>query len=151
MATPQSAASTQTTLPVSHLFTLVAEVAAPQLIEGGPQGSRMIVHVPGGRLNGARVQGTIVAPTGDWLTLRADGSGKLDVRALVRTDDGALILMTYSGIATPKPEGGLSVRAAPLFETSDARYAWLNTVQAISLGDVPATMDRVSYEVFAVT
>lgn len=150
MASSQ-AASTQTTLPVTHLFTLVAEVAAPQLIEGGPQGSRMIVNVPGGRLTGARVQGTVVGPTGDWLTLRADGSARLDVRALIRTDDGALILITYNGIATPKPEGGLSVRAAPLFETADARYTWLNSVQAISIGDVPASMDRVSYEVYALT
>lgn len=151
MTAPQSAGSTRTTLPVAHLFTLVAEVAAPQLIEGGPQGSRMIVNVPGGHLRGDRVRGTIVGPTGDWLTLRPDGSARLDVRALVRTDDGALILMTYNGIATPKPGGGLSVRAAPLFETADARYAWLNTVQAISIGDVPASMDSVTYEVFALT
>lgn len=149
MTTPQATDRRQTTVPVEHLFTVTAEVQAPQLIEGGPQGSRMIVNVPGGTVVGARVRGTIIGPAGDWLTLRADGTGKLDVRGTIRTEDGALILITYQGILTPKPEGGATIRSAPLFETGDARYSWLNSVQAVGIGEVSASMDRVTYEVYA--
>ena len=34
---------------------------------------------------------------GDWLTLRSDGVGILDVRATLEADDGALIYTSYSG------------------------------------------------------
>ncbi|HLZ70261.1 MAG TPA: DUF3237 domain-containing protein [Dehalococcoidia bacterium] len=147
--TTQPAVSTQTSVAVEHLFTLTAELAAPQTVESGPQGTRVIINVTGGSVQGARVRGTLLGPTGDWLVARPDGTLKLDVRASIRTDDGAIILMTYHGIGSPKAEGGASVRSAPLFETGDARYAWLNNIQAIGFGEAPATMERVTYEVFA--
>ena len=78
-------------------------------------------------------------------TLRADGSGRLDVRLLLETDDGALILMQYNGIFT---DGATRIRSAPLFETGDERYAWLNSVQAIGLGSVGD--GDVSYDVYQV-
>ena len=37
--------------------------------------------------------------------------------------------MTYNG-TSHLTESGSSIRTAPLFETSDARYAWLNTMRA---------------------
>ena len=92
------------------------------------------------------MKGTVKGPAGDWLTLRADGTGLLDVRLLLETDDGAVILMTYKGQFT---EGGKSLRTAPLFETGDPRYVWLNTVQAVGIGAANDTQDEVSYEVYA--
>ncbi len=90
-------------------------------------------------------------PGGDWLTMRPDGSGKLDVRGTFRTDDGALILVTYHGIALPQADGTFSVRTAPLFETGDARYAWLNTVQAVGFGVTGGAggPEWVTYQVYA--
>ena len=70
------------------------------------------------------MKGTVKGPGGDWVTSRPDGSALLDVRLLLETDDGAVILMQYKGILT---EGGARLRTAPLFETGDERYAWLNT------------------------
>lgn len=149
MTSSQATSSTQTSVPVEHLFTLTATPLTAQVIEGGPQGSRRIINVPSGSVVGTRIRGTIVEPSGDWLSVRSDGSSKLDVRALIRTEDGALILMTYNGIGVPRSEGGFSIRTAPLFETSDSRYAWLNRVQAIGIGETPAARDRLTYEVFA--
>lgn len=84
--------------------------------------------------------------------MRPDGSGKLDVRAQLRTDDGALILMTYFGIALPQQDGTFSIRTAPLFETGDPRYAWLNHVQAVGIGGTGGAggLEFVTYEVYAV-
>ena len=42
------------------------------------------------------------------------GSYRLDVRLTLKTDDGALILVTYNGIGQTTTAGA-SLRAAPLF------------------------------------
>jgi len=60
-------------------------------------------------------------PTPEVHVFRAaqpDGSALLDVRLLLETDDGAVILMQYKGILT---EGGARLRTAPLFETMPYR------------------------------
>ncbi|MCC7087556.1 MAG: DUF3237 domain-containing protein, partial [Dehalococcoidia bacterium] len=83
---------------------------------------------------------------GDWVTMRADRSIKLDVRVLLHTEDGADILVTYTGIGT-RDGDGLSIRTAPLFETGDERYAWLNNVQAVGIGK--AGTNTVTYDIYA--
>jgi len=133
----------ETSLPVEHLFTLTADVAPSGMIASGPNGNRFIVSASTGTFEGPKLKGTIKAPGGDWVTLRADGSAQLDVRILLETDDGALILMQYKGILA---DGGAKIRSAPLFETGAEQYAWLNNVQAVGLG---ASGDgKVTYDVY---
>ncbi len=133
-------------LPVEHLFTIKADTTAtpPAFVQNGPQGTRFVVEARAGSFEGAKLKGTVRGPGGDWVTLRPDGSGKLDVRLILETDDGGTILMTYNGIMT---DAGAKIRSAPLFETGDERYAWLNTVQAVALGAADA--NGVTYEVYA--
>ena len=50
------------------------------------------------------------APSGDWVQIAGDGALHIDVRLLLRTDDGADILMTYRGVSV---DGGATIRAAP--------------------------------------
>ena len=124
----------ETSLPVEHLFTLTATVGRATSIKSGPMGTRLIVPVLSGAFEGQKLRGEIVdTPAGDWVYSRADGSIKLDVRMTLLTDDGAAILMTYSGIGVPE-EGGMALRTAPQFETGDGRYCWLNNVQAVGIG-----------------
>ena len=137
----------ETSLPVEHLFSLNAKTSGSSLIRFGPAGSRVIVGVTGGSFEGPRLRGTIEPPGGDWVTLREHGSVRLDVRLTLKTDDDALILMTYQGIGVPKEGGGLDIRSAPLFETGDERYTWLNDVQAIGVGSPGDGF--VKYEVYA--
>jgi hypothetical protein len=72
---------------------------------------------------------------------------KADVRLVLETNDGAAILMTYNGIATVVGES-LTVRIAPLFETGDPQYAWLNKVQAVGLG--APTDIGINYDVYQI-
>ena len=139
-------------LPVEFLFTMTAHTGdhPPVVLAGGPGGTRVVVTAMRGIFEGPRLRGTIAAAAGgDWVTVRADGSMKLDVRLVLRTDDGADILMTYCGIGTRDPDGATIVRAAPLFETGDERYAWLNLVQAAAHGR--AGEGSVTYDVYALT
>lgn len=133
---------------LEHLFSLTATLREkPAVLMNAPQGSRVIVPVTGGHFEGARLRGTVDNSGGDWVTLRADGSIKLDVRALLHTDDGADIFIRYEGVGV-RVDGTLRIVTAPLFETGDERYAWLNNVQAVARG--VSTGDKVTYEVFAV-
>jgi hypothetical protein len=137
----------ETSLPVKYLFKIVLETdGAPVMARNGPQGTRMLIAVKGGRFEGPDLNGEVIAPGGDWVTQRPDGSIKLDVRLTLHTHDDAVILMTYNGVGIFEG-GGLKARSAPLFESGDERYAWLNNVQAVGLGSLVGT--EVIYEVYA--
>jgi hypothetical protein len=138
----------QTTIPVEFLFRLEADLGSLAHVRELPTGARTVVEIPGGRFEGPRLRGTLEVPGGDWLTARGDGTYKLDVRISLRTDDGALIMMTYQGISVHS-EGGSVTRTAPLFETTDPRYAWLNRVQAVGVGERRGS-SLITYDVYAV-
>jgi hypothetical protein len=122
----------------------LATVEAP-LEPAQSAGSRVIVNVPaGGTVRGPKINGTLVPPAGDWLTVMPDGSRRLDVRATIKTDDGEIILVTYSGaiasskevndrfnkgeVLTSKDEYYIT---APQFTTGSKKYEWLNQIQAV--------------------
>jgi hypothetical protein len=129
-----------------YLGTLRAEIGTRTVVENGPQGTRTIVQVVGGRFEGPRVKATVQTPAGDWITNRADGSYRLDVRLTLKTDDGAVILVTYNGIGQTT-DAGASLRIAPLFETGDSRYVWLTRLQAVGVGERAGT--TVTYDLYA--
>ncbi len=129
-----------------YLGTLIAETGARTVVENGPQGTRTIVQVLSGRFEGPRVKATLQAPAGDWITNRADGTYHLDVRLTLRTDDGAVILVTYNGVGHAT-DAGASLRTAPLFQTGDARYTWLTRLQAVGIGERVGT--TVKYDMYA--
>jgi len=140
-------AGEQTRAPAfEYLGTLRAETGSRTVVENGPQGTRTIVQLVSGRFEGPRLKASLQAPAADWVTNRADGTVKLDVRFTLRTDDGAVILVTYNGIGQPT-DTGLSLRSAPLFETGDARYVWLTRLQAVGVGQRVGT--SISYDIYA--
>ena len=107
---------------------------------------RVIGGIAQGRWEGERIQADIVAPGGDWAIPSTDGSIMLlDVRQTLRTDDGALVYVTYQGRCD---RGRGTYTVAPTFETDDERYAWLNVVQAIGQGRTDG--DDIVYEMFEV-
>jgi hypothetical protein len=124
-----------------YLATVEAPLEPAQLA-----GSRVIVNVPaGGTVRGPKINGTLIAPAGDWLTVMPDGSLRLDVRATIKTDDGEIILVTYSGAIAASKEvndrfnNGEVLTSkdyeyfitAPQFTTGSKKYDWLNQIQAV--------------------
>jgi Protein of unknown function (DUF3237) len=78
---------------------------------------------------------------------RADSCIKLDVCLVLRTTDGALIVMTYQCLRAGPPavieklDRGEEVdpatyyfRMSPMFETSAPKYDWMNRIIAIGAG-----------------
>ena len=135
-------------LATRPLFELRLEV--PPLIDLGdtPCGRRRIAAVTGGSFEGERLRGTVLgAPGGDWLLQRPDGVLVLDVRIVLKTDDGALIYMAYRGLrhgaadVMERLARGEAVdassyyfRITPTFETAAPAYAWLNRLLAVGIG-----------------
>ena len=142
----QKATDSPRTPGFEYLGTLKAETGTRTVIENAPQGTRTVVQVTGGRFEGPRLKATVQTPAGDWITNRADGTYKLDVRLTLKTDDGALILVTYNGIGQTT-QAGASLRIAPLFETGDPRYTWLTKLQAVGVGERVGT--TVTYDLYA--
>ncbi|RMF24760.1 MAG: DUF3237 domain-containing protein [Deltaproteobacteria bacterium] len=142
------------------LFEMSVDLAAPEIIGPVPEGVRMNLYVTGGWFRGERISGKVLPVGGDWLTLRADGVGQLDVRATVETDDGALVYTWYSGLLYlgeeqrralergEMPGGPFRLVTAPMYRTADSRYAWLNQVMAVGRGWSDGS--TVEYRVFAV-
>jgi Protein of unknown function (DUF3237) len=128
-----------------HLFTLTADTNLTGMIANGPMGTRVIVDASTGSFEGPQMKGTVSGPGGDWVTVRADGSMQLDVRILLKTDDGADILCEYKGIGL---DGAKHITTAPMFQTSHEKYAWLNSVVAVARGS--SGDGKVTYEVYEV-
>ena len=129
------------------LCTLEATIGGMHMIGTGPAGARTIAEVSGGSMSGERVNGTVKGnAAADWMLTSKDGIATLDVRVVVETDDGALIYITYEGRADwSEGPGTKPIYMAPKFETSDERYTWLNSVQAVGKGQLgPGT---VTYEI----
>jgi Protein of unknown function (DUF3237) len=139
------------TVGTMYLFDLVAQLEQPRLDLGqGPLGRRFFDRVRTGTFDGPRLRGEVLSGSADPLLRRGDGVSVINARAVLRTDDDALILMTYEGrvvlpadvladIADPArwhevDPSRYSIRIAPLFETGDPRYSWLNSVVAVGHG-----------------
>lgn len=136
----------------------------PPAVELGetPAGHRRVFTVSGGQFAGDRLRGEVLSEaSSDLLLTRQDGGSQQDVRLLLRTDDRALILMTYCGrrhassevaarIARGEhvPASDYYLRTAPFFETSFKQYAWLNKIVSIGIGE--RLPEGVTYEVFEI-
>ncbi|OGA39170.1 MAG: hypothetical protein A3G28_01320 [Betaproteobacteria bacterium RIFCSPLOWO2_12_FULL_68_19] len=112
-----------------------------------PLGRRRIIGITGGRFAGPRLSGRILPGGADWQVIRSDGVACLDARYTLETSDGALIYVNNRGYRHGPGEvierlaRGEEVdpalyymRATPWFETSAARYAWLNRTICVASG-----------------
>ena len=90
---------------LEHLFSYVVSVEKPQMIGPLPEGIRAIFYVTKGEITGPKLRGRFLPGGGDWLTVRTDGVGILDVRATLESDDGALIYIAYTGVGDLGEDG----------------------------------------------
>jgi hypothetical protein len=118
-----------------------------------PFSERRVGYITGGAFKGSRLSGEILPGGGNWsLSGEPRGGetyGAFDARSVWRTHDGALVYVTYSGRSVV-PEAVARefrdpqapavdpsryyIRIAPVFETGDARYDWLNGILAVACG-----------------
>ena len=155
---------TTTPLPLrsEFLFRMSLSTGAPQGVGKGRNGELRIVPVTGGTVEGPRFRGEVLPGTAaDWLRVDPDGTAHMDVRLTVRSGEGHLVYVHYTGVRTGAPDAlarlgrGETVppedyyfRTAVRFETGAAELDWMNKVLAVGVGQRPPS--GPVYDVYAV-
>jgi hypothetical protein len=142
-------------------MVLSLAVGVAQAVGDTPSTNRLVGVLQSGTFIGERLSGQVLPGGSDWQSIRSNGSILLDCRLVLTTTDGELISMKYTGIRVNPPgvaariKGGEVVnpseyylRIAPVFETASEKYAWLNNVVAIGIGDRPPV--GPTYSIFEV-
>lgn len=117
-----------------------------------PVGHRVVFDILGGRFEG-RLSGELLRSGADWMLVDRDGTCRLDVREVLRLDDGSLAYIQLLGrLVLPQDVRAMTradraaldpskyyFRVAPTYETSSAKYHWLNGIQAVAVCWLTAT------------
>ena len=115
------------------LMLLRLATSATEEVGSTPHGKLSIFPVIGGSFEGERLRGKVLAGGGDWVTANADGTFALDLRVTLETDDGALIHMTFTGV---RDDVNHYLRTLPRFETASEKYAFLNRLLSVGIGEI---------------
>jgi hypothetical protein len=133
-------------LELLPLCTLDVQLADPITVGEGPSGLRLVYEVLDATVDGERLRGKLKGrAAADWVTI-AGPVATLDVRASFETHDGAVVFVQYRGRLNVGTGGPIYV--APLFESGDERYSWLNGIQAVGKGELNGNL--LHYEWFEV-
>lgn len=161
MATPAPATRLFPDVQLEYICSYWATLTSPEIIGATPEGLRLNVYVTSGEVFGPRLRGRFRAVGGDWLLVRTDSIGVLDVRATMELEDGALVYTTYSGVAELAPDGyaqfsqgkppaRAELKIVPRYHTSHPDYLWLNRLQCVGIGVVDIENLKVSYDIYAI-
>ncbi len=138
-------------LPLSTDFLFRVEMTVEGSAVGPtPLGERRIGLITGGRFAGPAVSGTVLPGGADWMLTGADGATRLDVRCLLRAENGQVIGLTYTGLRAGPPgvlarlaagevvdPASYYMRTTLRFETAPGPLEWLNRVLAVAVGQRP--------------
>ena len=131
---------------LEHEFTYHTAVVGPHVVGHGPYGTRHVYEVREGVAEGPRLSARSLGPGTDWMLVGSDGFLRMNVRAQLVTDDGAIICVRYRGAAEANERlyAALTSGEATRFdeqrirtvwqlESGDERYSWIN--QAVFVGE----------------
>jgi hypothetical protein len=123
---------------LTHVADLTIEVGQPITVGETQEGLRRVVPILGGRIEGKRLKGSILAAGADYQIIRADGYTTLDARYVARLSDGAMLYIVNTGVRFGPAEvmdrilRGEAVdpdqvyfRTTPRFETASVVHQWL--------------------------
>ncbi len=127
-------------LETRWLASLVGSIPEPVM----PSANLMVFNVLDAELKSPRINAKAMGPSGDWVQVQPNGNWMLDVRLMMKADDGEVIYLFYNGVLKMTPELGQKMangeeipgdqmyfRSAPYFRTQSKKYAWLNDILAV--------------------
>jgi hypothetical protein len=146
---------------LEHVMSYSVQLHPPEVIGPVPEGLRVNFYIASGEVAGPKVYGKLHPVGGDWLTIRTDGVGILDVRGTIETREEALIYVTYTGVAELGADGyerflrgdlppTVPLRVVPRVQTAHPDFQWLNRLQCLGIGEINTEDLVVSYDVYAV-
>jgi hypothetical protein len=126
-----------------------------------PAGLRVNFYITGGEIAGPRLTGKVLPVGAEFLTVRQDGVGILDMRTTFEADDGALIYAPFPGVldfgedgfqsllAGDQAQDGTPFRSAPQYQTAHPDYQWLNRLQCVGIGQVFPSRAEARCDIYA--
>lgn len=143
------------------IFTVHAELADILQLGRTPAGERRVINILGGQVEGPRLRGQILSGGADWQLISAEGIADIRARYTIRSESGALVLVSSEGLRHGPPEvmarlarGGnvdpalYYFRTLMRFETAHPDCAWMNRILAIAYGArLPNAVTLDVYEV----
>ena len=148
---------------LEYLASVRVPLKAPENIGVTPDGLKVdwYWYPAEGVVVGPKLNAKVRRLGGDWMTIRQDGIGLMDVRATLETPDGALIYASYTGFFDMGENGYRNflerrwpnrapTRTSPRFDTADSRYAWLNRLHCLGIGEVRLDELVYVYDLYAV-
>jgi hypothetical protein len=145
---------------LEHFADIHVDVAAVHALPTAI-GTRLTYVIAGGHIEATTFTAEILPGGGDWVLVGTDQVARLDVRAIARTVDGALLHLTNIGRVRMDPAAAERLaagelirhdqmygRSSPLFDTDDPRYRWLTGMYTVAVNEV--SLHEVNYQVFAV-
>jgi hypothetical protein len=125
------------------------------------EGTRRVIPITGGKVEGPQIRGQLVAGGFDWNLSRSDGASLVDASYYMRTDDGIVIRITNKGVgggAAPRGSGPPAAGGetflmftTPSFEAPIGKYDWMTrSIFVGTLGVRPNARAAVLIRVFRV-
>lgn len=113
-----------------------------------------------GSVVGLKARAKVRKDGGDWMIIRRDGIGVMNVRATVETEEGAILFASYLGSCDFGEDGYENflagrwpdiapTRTAPRIETAHPDYLWLNRLQCVGIGEVRMKELIYTYDLYA--
>jgi hypothetical protein len=145
---------------MTYLFTTKGPVADTG---NSSLGKKEYWEMSEGTLTGQRINAKILMPGGDWLNVSPDKFNRPNVRVQLITDDGAFILLSYTGLvqatnafATAAENNSATswddqyMRMVMTFECGDEKYRWLTQSLFIAEGRIHGK-NKIEYRIYRVT
>jgi hypothetical protein len=112
-----------------------------------PQGVR-INSSSQGEVTGRKLNGKVVST--DYLLIRADGVGIINLQAVLTTVDDHRIAIHGSGTLSLEQGSAISqLRENITFHTASAKYSWVNRIQGWATGTLDMSTLKITKKVFA--
>lgn len=137
---------------LEFVYAASAQLADPVQIGMTPDGTRRIIPILSGTVEGPRIRGRILGGGSDWQLLRTDGVTVADATYAIETDDGAIVQIRNRGLRhgpadvmarlasqEPVDPAEYYFRTVPEFAAPLGSYEWFNSSIFICSGARYAT------------
>ncbi|WP_425290995.1 DUF3237 domain-containing protein [Spirosoma linguale] len=124
---------------LSFVGQLNVKVGSAYVVGETPHGTRRIIPILGGTVEGPGLKGDILPGGSDWQIVRKDGVAELEAHYQFKTDDGVIIYIKNVGLRVATPDVAARIgrgeqvspseyyfRAIPKFEAPTGKYDWMN-------------------------
>lgn len=140
---------------------ITVRLKPPTVFGATPMGLRVDFYALGGTLETHYFTAAVYENSVDYMIVRPDGIGQIDIHATLKTEDGALLTANYYGLIDFGEDGYQRMltgnyphlprhQVAPRVLTSHPRYAWMNRTQFLGVGHVRMKELLIEYDLFAV-